>query len=255
MRTDCPSTNCPIGSLVAECMRNASTVPKGAIAIVNRGGIRVDLKNGTVTRGQIMAMLPFGNSLVAVNFTGKQILDSLEVTATAPNTTNDWFSPPRTVPGAFSQIAGVRFVYDPKKETYKRVIAAQYQAADGTWSNIDPSKMYPLVTLDFLATGGDGLLKPPPALNGTQIILLSKLDEEVTNCFQKLGTIKPIIDDRICNMNVTSTCSWLSLAQGNGTAGTTTTTTTKPGSAMRISNGRIAGLAAGVVAFVMMILM
>lgn len=212
------------------------------MAIVNRGGIRVDLKAGVLTRGQIMAMLPFGNSLVAVNFTGKQLLDTLEVTASAPNTTNDWFDPPRVVPNAFSQVAGVRFAYDPKKDYGKKVVGAEYQATDGTWSAIVADKVYPIVTIDFLATGGDGLLKPPPALNGTQIILLTKLDDEVTQCWMKAGTVVPIVDDRICNLGESSSCSWLK-----------TNTTSKPNGAAALGLPKALGALAVAAMFALLL--
>ncbi len=50
-------------------------------AIVNAGGIREDIKKGTVTYGNIVALAPYMNQLRGLEVTGQHILDMLEVGA------------------------------------------------------------------------------------------------------------------------------------------------------------------------------
>ena len=59
---------------------------------------------------------------------------------------------------AFLQVSGVRFAYHPTKPYGTKVIRAQYQASDGNWSDILPDNSYPIVSIDFLASGGVSFL-------------------------------------------------------------------------------------------------
>ena len=79
-----------IGNLIADAMREAVDAD---IAITNGGGIRADKEYpaGTMlTRGDILAELPFGNVTVKLELTGEQILAALE----------NGFSQVEEVPGA-----------------------------------------------------------------------------------------------------------------------------------------------------------
>jgi 5'-nucleotidase len=70
-----------LGDLVADSMLNAGRPFGAQIALQNPGGIRQDLETASgnrVTLGHAMAVLPFGNSLVAMNLRGAQIVDLLE---------------------------------------------------------------------------------------------------------------------------------------------------------------------------------
>lgn len=49
-----------LGDLVADAYRDAAGAD---VAIVNGGGIRADIKAGSITYGQIIAVHPFGNEL------------------------------------------------------------------------------------------------------------------------------------------------------------------------------------------------
>ena len=51
------------------------------IALMNGGGIRASISKGNITTRQIMAVFPFGNNLVVVTMSGKDIKDMLEQSA------------------------------------------------------------------------------------------------------------------------------------------------------------------------------
>ena len=51
------------------------------IALMNGGGIRVSISKGNITTRQLMAVFPFGNNLVVVTMSGKDIKDMLEQSA------------------------------------------------------------------------------------------------------------------------------------------------------------------------------
>ncbi|MCL2497070.1 MAG: 5'-nucleotidase C-terminal domain-containing protein [Symbiobacteriaceae bacterium] len=132
----------PLGNLVADAMRYIS---KADMAITNGGGLRADIKEGDITRGDLNSVLPFGNVLVVKEATSQGIKEALEnglSTAPAPL-------------GGFPQISGLMVSYDPSKEAGSRVISMTL--ANGTVLDPDDTTtVYTLATNDFMANGGDG---------------------------------------------------------------------------------------------------
>jgi 5'-nucleotidase len=63
-----------LGNLIADAQRAATG---SQIACMNPGGIRADLAAGEVTWGELFTIQPFGNSLVAMDLTGQQVVDLL----------------------------------------------------------------------------------------------------------------------------------------------------------------------------------
>jgi len=48
------------------------------IAIEQRGGVKTDLSQGSITVGNVMGVLPYGGTIVLMDLTGQQIKDALE---------------------------------------------------------------------------------------------------------------------------------------------------------------------------------
>ena len=69
-----------LGDLCADAYRDLLGTD---IAFVNGGGVRADIEAGDVTYGQIIAVHPFGNMACAIEVTGQQIWDALELGAAA----------------------------------------------------------------------------------------------------------------------------------------------------------------------------
>ena len=69
-----------LGDLCADAYLDQSGAD---IAFVNGGGIRVSIKAGNITLNDILMVHPFGNALCVVEATGQQILDALEMGASA----------------------------------------------------------------------------------------------------------------------------------------------------------------------------
>jgi 5'-nucleotidase/UDP-sugar diphosphatase len=128
-----------LGNLVVDAML-ASWMGEGHpadIAMHNNGGIRADLLKGPVTFGQLYAVLPFDNQLVALDLTGEQVLSILEhsVAERAGN----------------MQVAGMTFRFSMSEPVGQRVLEATVGDQP-----LDPERVYRVVTIDYLATGGDG---------------------------------------------------------------------------------------------------
>nr|WP_105570471.1 bifunctional UDP-sugar hydrolase/5'-nucleotidase UshA [Cronobacter sakazakii] len=115
---------------------NAQIARTGAdFAVMSGGGIRDSIEGGDITYKDVLKVQPFGNTLVYVDMTGKEVLEYL--TAVAQKKPDS---------GAYPQFANVSFT-----------------ASGGTLNDVkikgepvDPAKNYRMATLSFNATGGDG---------------------------------------------------------------------------------------------------
>jgi 2',3'-cyclic-nucleotide 2'-phosphodiesterase (5'-nucleotidase family) len=127
-----------LANLICDAMLEATGAD---VVIANGGGIRASIKAGDITLGDIYTVLPFDNTLFAIELTGDRIVAALEHGLSA--------YPAQT--GGFSHVAGMTVKFDPEKPAGSRVVevlvAGQPIVAD---------KLYILGTNDFLAAGGDG---------------------------------------------------------------------------------------------------
>ncbi|MCW5697126.1 MAG: 5'-nucleotidase C-terminal domain-containing protein [Bauldia sp.] len=181
-RASVRSQETAIGNLIADAMRAAVDAD---IAITNGGGIRADREYaaGTeLTRGDILAELPFGNRTTKLELTGAQVIAALE----------SGFSQVAEGAGRFPQVSGLSVEYDSDASVGERVLSVTVGGAP-----IDPEATYTVATNDFMAVGGDGyaaftegtvLIDPADAQ-----IMASQVIDHVTAA----GTIAPAIEGRI----------------------------------------------------------
>jgi len=102
------------------------------LAIVNKGGIRADMKKGDVTKGTIMQIFPFDNRIVVMRISGADLARAFNVMAGR---------------GGDGVSAGVDISFDPSTGKCTSVMI------DG--KPLDYSRIYTVATIDYLANGGD----------------------------------------------------------------------------------------------------
>jgi 2',3'-cyclic-nucleotide 2'-phosphodiesterase (5'-nucleotidase family) len=122
-----------LGSFAADVMRGESGAD---VAIQNAGGLRADLPEGDVTKGNVLDAFPFVNSLVSLELSGRQIREILEQGLTLER--------------GMVQVSGLRAVYDLDRPAGKRL-----QRLEIGGRPADDSKIYRVATNSFLAQGGD----------------------------------------------------------------------------------------------------
>ncbi len=111
---------------------------------------------GEVSQLDIANSLRFNNALTALTLTSEQLLAVLEhaVAATGDGVT----------PGQFGQFGGISFSFDPSQPAGERIVSAALSDEDGNPTEIlvengevaDAGRNVRVVTLSFLADGGDG---------------------------------------------------------------------------------------------------
>ena len=136
------------------------------IAVTNGGGLRETIaKDKPITKGNVIAVLPFGNTISQIQVTGQQVFDMFEKSLgsilqvdKAGKTVLDENGQPLLEPsGGFLQISGAKVYYDTNLAAGKRVLAIQVKnRTTGLYEKLDLEKVYYLATNDFLAAGGDG---------------------------------------------------------------------------------------------------
>lgn len=112
---------------------------------------------GEVSQLDIANSLRFNNALTLITVTADQLLQVVEygVAATAPGET----------PGQFPQVGGIAFSFDASRDPGDRVLSLAIQDETGNVLDViaqdselvgDASRSFRVVTLNFLASGGDG---------------------------------------------------------------------------------------------------
>ena len=144
-REICRQMECSMGNLVSDAMLARVADQGVTIAIQNGGGLRSSIDAGTITMGEVLAVLPFQNTLSTFQLSGADVVAALE----------NGVSQLADGAGRFAQVAGLHYTFDPNAEVGSRVSDVMVQA-NGEWMAIDPAAIYGVVSNDFMRAGGDG---------------------------------------------------------------------------------------------------
>ena len=143
-------------------------------AIMNNGGIRSTLNQGTITVGSIFEIYPFENELVLLELPGK-----------ATKVLFDYLA----INGGEALSGDIRLVIENKKIKSLLIGGAP----------LDENKTYRIATIDFLAEGNSGLvaLKEATSVTDSKVTLRDKMIEYVKEKTARGQVIDADLDDRI----------------------------------------------------------
>lgn len=134
-----PLMNFAADALLVEARRH--TNEKIDIAITNKGGLRSEITEGTITFGDIYNVFPFENTLVTLTLNGRQLLELFGEIAREGG----------------EPISGARILITNEGETSKCLSAE----VGGKPLPTDPDELqkreFRIATSDYLAQGNDGL--------------------------------------------------------------------------------------------------
>lgn len=124
-----------LSNLITEAYRSKFSADLG---LSNSGGIRDSIPAGVITYESVLTVLPFGNDIVTVKLTGKELKVYLTdiLTKLTPGT------------GSFAQFAGLEAEFNAKSQSFKKLVIAN--------KPFEANKVYTLAMPSFIATGGDG---------------------------------------------------------------------------------------------------
>ena len=150
--------------------------PQADLAITNGGGIRGDriFPAGVITYKTLLDIHPFGNTVVIVKLTGKELKQIFEISGSALRVKGDGCEDSSRAPtGGFLQVSGVKVTYDLSKAPFcaeydgravKKVINAGervkellvYDKKTGKYEPVQDDKVYTVLINSWMAGGGDG---------------------------------------------------------------------------------------------------
>lgn len=184
-----------LGNLITDGMlKKAKEYKKDGnviMAFQNGGGIRASIDAGPVTVGEVITVLPFGNTLATMVLTGAELKQTFEISINkAPGES-----------GGFLHVAGAKVEYDSSKPVGKRVVSISYENADGTYTAIESSKTYTVATNAFTAKGGDGYDVLKKAYEEGRVTDLGLSDwENLSEHLQSLEAIPTETEGRIVDV-------------------------------------------------------
>lgn len=124
-----------LGMLIGQAMMDKTHAD---FAVVNAGGVRDSLPAGPITYKDVLKVQPFGNTLVTLALSGREVLDFLQAAS-------------RMGPGAggFPHYSGVEPILSGNTVVQARIAGAF----------VNPTQTYRMVINNFMAVGGDGYPK------------------------------------------------------------------------------------------------
>lgn len=157
-----------LGNVVADALYEYGQTGfshKTDLAVTNGGGLRETIaKDKPITKGSVIAVLPFGNTISQIKVTGQNIADMFTKSLGSilqekdGKTVLDENGQPLLEPsGGFLQVSGEKVYYDTTLPAEKRVLYVEIKNPEtGQYEPLNLAKDYYLTTNDFLAAGGDG---------------------------------------------------------------------------------------------------
>ncbi|KAK7952922.1 5'-nucleotidase domain-containing protein [Apiospora saccharicola] len=202
-QTKCQKEECYLGDFVCDAMLQyrQDGGSDAALAFTNAGGIRATIDAGPITRGEVLTSFPFGNAVVELTYTGAELWRVFEGAVSKVNQFNG-----KTLGGFFQVSRGVKVEYNPENEAGKRLVRL---TVDGKLVDREDGKTaYRVVTIDFVATGGDNILEPVEG-----IVILDTMDEVLVDYIKAKSPVGFTLEGRIAVVDGQATAT----GGGNGT--------------------------------------
>jgi 5'-nucleotidase / UDP-sugar diphosphatase len=171
-----------IGNLVADALKAAVGAE---VAITNGGGLRADKQyqaGQKLTRRDILAEMPFGNTTVLLEIKGEGIKAALE----------NGVSQVRELGGRFPQVSGITAEVDLKEPVGSRVKSVKINGEP-----LDPARTYKLATNDFMARGGDGYRMFTEGKSLIDVAASQLMASQVIAYIGKAGKVAPKVEGRV----------------------------------------------------------
>lgn len=164
-RTTCRMRECNVGNLITDAFvhqllkfpKMEDQWGKVGIAIVNSGGIRNSIdersRNGSITYGDLVSVMPFPNTVDLVKISGDALYQLFEFAV------HDYDLRAVDPFGGFFQVSGLKVVYDISRPVNERVVelmARCNRCRVPIYSHVLRNETYDIATTSFIVGGGDG---------------------------------------------------------------------------------------------------
>ncbi|XP_049518135.1 snake venom 5'-nucleotidase isoform X1 [Dermacentor silvarum] len=193
----CRLRECNLGNLVADSYFNyyANKKPRSSNvwsnvngAIVNGGSLRAPiLRTASVTMGDILSALPFGQTIVVATMNGKSLKKMMEYSMSNYNVSSP--------AGSFLHVSGMKVEFDVTRPPMQRLVLLEILCTRcyvPVYEKVRDDAVYNVATTDFLAKGGDGFDVCTNVSEGGPIEY-----ELLVDYFKQMSPIKAGIERRV----------------------------------------------------------
>ncbi|TDZ32415.1 5'-nucleotidase [Colletotrichum spinosum] len=236
-QTRCQREECLLGNVMTDAMYeyrlNSSDSAKPDFALINAGGIRATIDAGNITRGEVLTSFPFGNSIVEITYSGADVRKVLEGAVTRVNQFNN-----EPITSGFQVSRNIVVEYDPSAANGSRLVSVEVGG-----EALDDGRDYRVVTLDFLAGGGDNIF-----VATSDFVSLDTQDEVLVQYVQAKSPVDAAVEGRIVQSNGTAAPSPSGSATGTAAPGATETAASGAG----VVSVSVGALAASLLALVVL---
>ncbi len=163
-----------LGNLICDAMQWKL---KGDLAITNKGGVRTDLPSGIITPRDVFNVLPFDNTLGAVQVSGQFLKDLIEEKV--------------AYGGSGLYISGLRVKVDRSRPPGDRVVSLEIGSKP-----VDPNATYRLVTTDYLLEGNSGMEKLAALRSQAAVETGVYMRDAVLEYIKEFSPLQPKLDGR-----------------------------------------------------------
>ncbi|EDW01383.1 GH21407 [Drosophila grimshawi] len=198
----CRTGECNLGNLITDAIVYARVTENlggiywtdASIALYNGGGIRATVDSGvegTITSADIITVLPYKNEMMATRIMGKDLIKSLEYSASLRKT---------SASGGFLQVSGIRFIINYNYPKGKRISSVYVRCSEckiPKYENLHQDDYYWVIVSSYLLGGGDGYRYLKDARH-PQIRPLTLTDTDIlTKYLQEHKIVYPAVENRI----------------------------------------------------------
>lgn len=189
-RSSCRFEECNMGNLITDAILWATAAEGAQIAFQNGGGIRASIPAGDVSLGNVLEVLPFGNTIATFKLKGADVVAALE------NGVSRAENPENEGTGRFPQVAGLHYTWNPDLPVGSRIISVEVENPDGTFSPIDHDAVYKVAANNFMRQGGDDYsVFAEKAIDPYDFG--PTLDRAVANYIAAHAPVEPVVEGRI----------------------------------------------------------
>ncbi|MGL5279580.1 MAG: bifunctional metallophosphatase/5'-nucleotidase [Cetobacterium sp.] len=148
--------------------------------LINGGSIRESISQGDITIEDIFKSIPFNNHIVTKKIKGSNLKEALE---------NGLKAFPEPL-GAMAQVSGMRVVFNPNNQPYKRVNEIYIKN-----NSIVLENYYNIAITDFMSLGGEEYIS---LIQGENINYYSSVEDIVIDYLKTFGVnVNPQINSRL----------------------------------------------------------
>ncbi|KAL4907786.1 hypothetical protein BDW74DRAFT_112647 [Aspergillus multicolor] len=187
-QTTCQDGDCLLGQVMSDAMleyrlnQTEGMDERPDLALINAGGVRATIDAGEITRGEVLTAFPFGNAIVELEYSGSDLRKILEGAVSYVNQFNE-----AEISSWFQVSRGVRIEFNPDNDAGSRLVNVTINDEE-----IEDERDYRVVTLDFLAGGGDNIF-----VATDDFISLDTQDEVLTQYIEARTPLSPELEERV----------------------------------------------------------